>query len=81
MGISKRARFLTKPNTIVELKESITQKIAAISADMVRTSVYGIEESLLPFQEESSGHIQHFCLYKQVVLLLKLLNVDKNLKV
>lgn len=58
-GYLKERVFLTKPNTIDELKESITQNIAAIPAEMLRTSVYSIEERLLLVQEENGGHIQH----------------------
>jgi hypothetical protein len=51
--------FLIKPNSINELKESITENIAAIPADLLRAAVYSIEERLLLVLEENGGHIQH----------------------
>lgn len=49
-GYLKERVFLTKPNSIDQLKESITQNIAAIPADLLRAAVYSIEERLLLVQ-------------------------------
>ena len=58
-GYLKERVFLMKPNSINELKESITENIPAIPADLLRAAVYSIEERLLLVLEENGGHIQH----------------------
>lgn len=45
--------------TNFKLMESIIQNVAAISAVILRTSVYSIGERLLLFREEHGGHIEH----------------------
>lgn len=55
----KESLFLTTLDTIDELKKSIVQNIATIAAEMFRTLVYSIQESLLLVQGEIGGYIQH----------------------
>lgn len=58
-GDLKERVFLSRPTSIHQLKESITQIVTEIPELVLRAAVYNIEERLLLVQEEGGGHIHH----------------------
>ncbi|KAJ4428500.1 hypothetical protein ANN_24542 [Periplaneta americana] len=56
-GYLKERVFLTRPTTLLQLKDAISQEIANIPRHYLQNAVHGVSDRMLYVEQENGGHL------------------------